>query len=90
MSAKRTSSEAFDNFEDVSSVMQTSPNAKIRCVVSEVPDQMKKGNGSNFFDGRLSDNSKSIRVYGYDPDVRRRLFDTQKQSDRKLSSLDAL
>ena len=34
--------------------------------------------------GRLSDNEKSIRVYGYDPEVRRRLFESQSETDRTI------
>ena len=71
----------MEEFEDVSSVTHSSPKAKIHCVVSRIPSQMKTGKNSSFFDGRLSDGNKTIRVYGYDPDVRRRLFETQEQTD---------
>jgi hypothetical protein len=84
MSMKRTHEEAFEEFCDVSSVTHTSPKAKIHCVVSRVPSQMKTGKSSSFFDGRLSDGNKTIRIYGYDPDIRRRLFDTQQQADRTV------
>ena len=42
---------------------------------------MKTGKNSPFFDGCLSDGTKTIRVYGYNPDVRRWLFDTQEQAE---------
>ena len=74
MASKRSYKDAFEEFQTVSDVKHTSPKAKIYCVVSGIPEDMKQGSGSSFFDGKLSDNDTSIRVYGYDPDVRRRLF----------------
>ena len=84
MSAKRSFSEAFDEFQEVSQITHTSPKAKIHCVISDIPEEMKSGAGSSFFDGKLSDSKKSIRVYGYDPDVKRRLFDAQTQQNRTI------
>ena len=84
MSAKRTHSDAFEEFDDVSSVTHTSPNAKIHCVVSKVPEKMRKGKGSDYFDGRLSDGNKTIRVFGYDPEARKRLFNSQQQPPRTV------
>ena len=45
---------------------------------------MKTGKNSPFFNGCLSDAAKTIRVYGYDPDARRGLFETQEQTDRTV------
>ena len=71
------SAEALEEFQSVSNVTHTSPKAKIHCVVSGIPEDMKKGSGSSYFDGKLSDDNKSMRVYGYDPGVRRKLFESQ-------------
>ena len=71
--------ETFEEFEFVSDITHTNPRAKIYCIVSGIPQDMKKGLGSSYFDGKLSDNNKSIRVYGYDPGVRRKLFDPQSE-----------
>lgn len=65
-------------------VTHTSPKAKIHCIVSEVPENMKKGKNSNFFDGHLSDGNKTIRIYGYNRDVRRKLFGTQETANRTV------
>ena len=61
MAGKRSFGEAFDEFHDVSQITHTSPKAKIHCVISEIPEEMKAGAGSSFFDGKLSDNKESIR-----------------------------
>lgn len=66
---------------DVSQITHTSTKAKIHCVISDIPEEMKD---SNFFDGKLWDNNKSIQVYGYDPDVKRRLFTAQTQQNRMV------
>ena len=79
MAGKRSFSDAFDEFKDVSEITHTSPKAKIHCVITDIPDEMKDGAGSSFFDGKLSDDKKSIRVYGYDPEVKRKLFNAQSQ-----------
>ena len=65
-------------------VTHASPNAKIRCVVSKVPSKTKTGKSSPFFGRMPSDGAKTIRVYGYDPDARRRLFEIQEQTDRTV------
>ena len=76
--------EAFDEFQSVSDVTHTSLKAKIHCVVSGIPEEMKQGSGSSYFDGKLSDNERSIRIYGYDPTVRRKLFTSQTQENRAI------
>lgn len=73
------SAEPFEEFQSVSDVTHTSPKAKIHCIVSGIPEDMKKGSGSSYFDGKLSDDNKSMRVYGYDPGVRRKLFESQTE-----------
>lgn len=84
MAGKRSFSEAFDEFQDVSQITHTSPKAKIHCVINEIPEEMKDGAGSRFFDGKLSDNKKSIRVYGYGPDIKHKLFSAQTQQSRTV------
>jgi len=39
--------------------------------VSKVPEKMRKGRGSDYFDGRLSDGNKTIQVLGYDLEARK-------------------
>ena len=36
-------------------VEHTSTRAKIHCVISGIPEDMKQGSGSSFVDGKLSD-----------------------------------
>ena len=49
-------------------------------------ENTREGKNSTFFDGDLRDDSSSIRVYGYDKDVRRKLFDCQKEGETILLS----
>ena len=84
MAAKRNFTEALEELENISSVMHTSRKANIHCVLSKVPEEMKKGKRSNYFDGCLPDDEKSIRVYGYDSEVRCELFESQTQPHRTI------
>ena len=76
--------EAFEEFQCVSDVTHTSPKAKIHCVVHDIPEDMKQGTGSSYFDGKLFDNEGSMRVYGYDPTVRRKLFTSQTEENHAI------
>ena len=76
--------EAFEEFQSVSDVTHMSPKAKIHCVISGIPEEMKQGSGSSYFDGKLSDIERSIRIYGYDSTVRRKLFTSQTQENRVI------
>lgn len=52
MAGKRSYDQAFEEFQSVSDVNHTSPKAKIHCVISGIPADMKEGSGNNFFDGK--------------------------------------
>lgn len=75
--AKRSYGEAFG---ELSSIKQTSPKAKVRGLLTGVCSAMK-GDGCQFWDGEIVDNSSSMRIYGYDPASRRRLFDFQQRGE---------
>ena len=75
MAKKRSHEEAFG---DLSSV-RCSPNAKLRGVLHGVSPEMKKSGTCCFWDGELCDEQVTLRVYGYDPAVRRKLFDYQER-----------
>ena len=49
MASKRSYKDTFEKFQTVSDVKHTSPKAKIYCVVSGIPDDMKQGFGEQLF-----------------------------------------
>ena len=61
-----------DHFEDISCVTESS-NAILQGVVFVTP--MKKGSrkGTMYFDGTVSDDKGSLRVYGHDANARDKL-----------------
>lgn len=71
----------LDEFDDVSSVLQPSPNAKIQGVLTVV-SPMKKSRSSNksYFDGEICDGRASMRLVGFDSGVRRKLADFKDDS----------
>ena len=66
---------------DVSEVTSPLPNAKVHGVLSNL-SPMKKLKTCCFFDGQLSDGKASVRFFGFDAGVRRKLleFEETKQS----------
>ena len=69
--AKRSVVEVY---EDVSEVVRVSPNAKIHAVVQSV-SPMKKSKTCSYFDGEVTDGKSTVRVYGFDCRVRRKLVE---------------
>ena len=67
-------------FEDISSILHPSPNAKLHGVVTSV-SPMKKGKSCSYFDGEISDGKGSMRMFGFDSGVRRKLIEHQSQND---------
>ena len=63
-----------EELDGVSKVLHPSPNAKIHSVVTSV-SPMKKAKTCSFFDGEISDGKATMRVFGFDSGVRRRLAD---------------
>ena len=52
-----------EEFEEVSAVVHTSPNAKIHGVVTSL-SPMEKAKSCSFFDGEISDGKANMRVFG--------------------------
>ena len=69
--AKRSVVEVY---EEVSEVVRASPNAKIHAVVQSV-SPMKKSKTCSYFDGEVTDGKSTMRVYGFDCGVRRKLVE---------------
>ena len=68
--AKRT----FKEFEEVSEISNTSPNARIHGVLTAL-SPMKKSKTCSYFDGEVTDGKATMRVFGFDCGVRRRLIE---------------
>ena len=56
-----------------------SPNTKIHCVLNNVYPQMKKAKNCSYFDGEMTDGEINKCLFGYDADVRRKLFEFQEK-----------
>ena len=67
---------SLDEYEDVSEVVQPSPKAKIRCVVTSL-SPIRPSKTCSFFEGEVTDGKGKMRVFGFDSRVRRRLVDFQ-------------
>ena len=66
----------FEEFEDVSKVSCTSPNAKIHDVVDSLsPMRSSKSSSCSYFDGEITDGKATMRFFGFDAGVRRRLVE---------------
>ena len=74
MATKRKREEVTDDFKDLSMVTNTSPNARVSRLLTDL-SPMKKGKGGQYFHGELTDNKGAIRVYGFDTAVRKSLFE---------------
>ena len=70
--AKRKSDSDKDDALLLSDILESSPKAKVQCLVTVLSD-MKKSRDTSYFDGEISDGKTSMRVYGYNEDVRRKL-----------------
>ena len=66
------------SFHDVSDVTGTSPNAKVQGVLTRL-SPMKKTSTRSYFDGELSDGNATVRLFGFDTGVRRRLLDFEER-----------
>ena len=75
-SRKRPLSECL---EDLSCVTESS-DANLQGVVTV--DQMKIGkSGTSYFDGNITDEKRTLRMFGYDASVRDKILETIKESD---------
>ena len=72
--AKRSLDDEVDGFTNVSDIHLTSPNAKVQGAVKTV-SPMKTGSGYPYFDGEITDGKGTMRIYGFDSSVRRRLLE---------------
>ena len=69
--AKRSRESDVQEFDNISDVC-TSPNAKIHGVLNSV-SPLKKSKGCAYFDGQITDGKTTMRLFGFDSSVRRRL-----------------
>ena len=76
--AKRSHEDAFGS---PSSVSHTSFKAEIHGILSNVSPDMKKTKTSSYFDGEINDEHMSLRIFGYDSNVRRKLFEFQSRGE---------
>lgn len=74
LSMKRGRSEV-EEFEDVTSISHISPNAKVSGVVSCI-SPMKESKNCSYFDGNFTDGKASLRLFGFDSSVRRKLVES--------------
>lgn len=63
---------------DVSEVSKSSEVASISGVVTSVSPMRKSKNTSSFFDGNITDGHSSMRIFGFDSRVRKRLMEFEK------------
>lgn len=63
----------MEEFEDISKVLHPSPKAKINAVLTNV-SPMKRSKTCSFFDGEITDGKSTMRVFGFDDTVRRKLI----------------
>ena len=68
----------LEEFEDVSNVSHTSPNAKIHGVISAL-SPMKRSRNCSYFDGEITDGKACMRLFGFDAGVRKRLVDFEER-----------
>ena len=62
---------------DISDITQSSPTATVSGVLTTL-SPMKKASKSSFFNGSITDDKMSMRIYGFDTNVRKRLADFEQ------------
>lgn len=82
MATKRGRGE-MEEFEDIGSV--SSPRAKVSGVVSSM-SPMKKTKTCSYFDAKITDGKASMRLYGYDSGVRRKIIEGGSGASISLSN----
>lgn len=76
--SKKRGRESVEEFEEISGV-HTSPRAKIHGVVNLV-SPMKKSKTCPYFDGEFSDGKSTMRLFGFDSGVRRKLLEAEEKN----------
>lgn len=82
--AKRGEDQVED-FEDVSGVIHLSPNAKLCGMVQSV-SLMKKNKTCAYFDGEISDGKSTMRSFGFDSSMQRKLVEEGSGTTLVLSN----
>ena len=67
---RRMAKCTFKEFEEVSEVSNTSPNARIHGLLAAV-SPMKKSKTCSYFNGELTDGKATMCVFGFDSGVYR-------------------
>ena len=65
----------LDEFGSVSAICSPTKFAKVHGVLTSVSPMRKSASGCGYFDGRLSDGEKSLRIVGFDTKVQQKLMD---------------
>ena len=82
---KRECELELEEFDDLSSVSHTSSCANIHGVLTQLsPMKKSRSSSCSYFDGELSDGKNSMRVFGFESSVQRKLADFYKK-DLSLS-----
>ncbi len=70
---------------DVSEIVQCSPKASISGVVTSIsPMKRSRNSTADFFHGSLSDGKSSMRIFGFDSKVRRKLANFEESGESLL------
>ena len=83
-SRKRLSFETgsqFDEYESVSDISSPTKFAKVHGVLTSMSPMRKSSSGCHYFDGSLTDGTKSLRVVGFDTKVQQRLMDFHSRKE---------
>ena len=75
---KRLRESDEQEFDDISEVY-ASPNAKIHGVLNAL-SPLKKSKGCTYFDGQITDGKTTMRLFGIDSSVRRRLAELESDN----------
>ena len=76
--AKRSRESDVQEFDDIKDVC-VSPNAKVYGVLNSL-SPLKKSKGCAYFDGQITDGKTTMRLFGFDSSVRRRLAELESES----------
>ena len=80
-SKKRLFEADYDEFEQVSEITSPTKFAKVHGVLASVSPMRQSGTGYRYFDGSLTDGSKTVRVVGFDTKIQQKLADFQARKE---------
>lgn len=80
MKNRKRGREGVEDFGEVSDVGHASPSASVHGVVNML-SPMKQSKSCSFFDGKISDGKSSMRLFGFDSGVRRKLLSAEESKN---------